>query len=157
MVRIINANPGMGAALTEEEAKDFMIGHTIIHIGTVDKKGEPNVVPTGYYFDKESNEIYIPTQKGSKKVENLGKKNIISFCVDDTNPPYKGVRGKGKVKIHEDTNYNRNVAKKLLLRSVGSLELPTAKWLLNEIEEGRGVMLEITPNYYSTWDYGKAM
>jgi general stress protein 26 len=116
-VRIINANPGMGAAMTEEEAKGFMIGHTIIHIGTVDKKGEPNVVPTGYHFDKESNEIYIPTQKGSKKVENLGKKNIISFCVDDTNPPYKGVRGKGKVKIHEDTGQNRNIAKKLLLWS----------------------------------------
>jgi general stress protein 26 len=157
MVRIINANPGMGAALAEEESKDFMTAHTIIHIGTVDDKGEPNVVPTGYYFDKESNEIYIPTQKGSKKVENLRNRNIISFCVDDTNPPYKGVRGKGKVKIHEDTNHNRNIAEKLLLRSVGSLEHPTAKWLLNEIEEGRGVMLEITPNYYSTWDYSKAI
>jgi hypothetical protein len=57
MVRIINANPGMGAALAEEESKDFMTAHTIIHIGTVDDKGEPNVVPTGYYFDKESNTL----------------------------------------------------------------------------------------------------
>jgi hypothetical protein len=29
-------------------------GCLLIHIGTVDDKGEPNVIPTGYYFDKNS-------------------------------------------------------------------------------------------------------
>jgi nitroimidazol reductase NimA-like FMN-containing flavoprotein (pyridoxamine 5'-phosphate oxidase superfamily) len=35
------------------------------------EKGEPNVIPTGYYFDDTSNKIYITTMKGSKKVSNL--------------------------------------------------------------------------------------
>jgi hypothetical protein len=41
------------------------------------------------------------------------------------------------------------------MRSLGSLEHPTSKWLLGEIEKGNEVVLKITPKYYSTWDYGK--
>jgi hypothetical protein len=28
-----------------------------------------------------------------------------------------------------------------------------AKWLLSEIGQGNELILEITPSYYSTWDY----
>jgi nitroimidazol reductase NimA-like FMN-containing flavoprotein (pyridoxamine 5'-phosphate oxidase superfamily) len=158
MIKVINAQPGIAVPLTEKDTKSFLTGNNnlLIHIGTVDAKGEPNVIPTAYYFDENANKIYIPTQKSSKKVENLRKKNIVSFCVDDPNPPYKGVRGKGKVKIHEDINHNRHIAEKLLMRLLGTLEHPTARWLLDEIEKGTEVILEITPSYYSTWDYGKS-
>jgi hypothetical protein len=137
MVRVINADPEMGTSLTEGEAKEFMTNRTILHLGTVDSKGEPSVTPVGYYFDSDSNKIYILTHKNSKKVRNLSNNKIISFCIDDPNPPYKGVRGKG-------------------VRSLGSLEHPTSKWLLGEIEKGNEVILEISPRYYSTWNYGKA-
>lgn len=155
MVRVIGADPNMGTSMTEDEAKEFMTTRTILHIGTVDKKGESNVTPVGYYFDNSSNKIYIPTHKNSKKVRNLSNKKIISFCIDDPNPPYKGVRGKGEVRVHEEIDHNRLIAEKLLIRSVGSLKHPTSKWLLGEIEKGNEVVLEITPKYYSTWDYGK--
>lgn len=102
MVRVINADPGMGTSMTKDEAKEFMTTRTILHIGTVDKKGESNVTPVGYYFDNSANKIYIPTHKNSKKVRNLSNKKIISFCIDDPNPPYKGVRGKGEIKVHEE-------------------------------------------------------
>ena len=94
----------------------------LIHIGTVDERGEPNVFPTGYYFDGDLDKIYIATPKKSKKVSNLRVKSIVSYCIDDPNPPYKGVREKGKVKIHEDINYNIAILKKLLMSSIGSLE-----------------------------------
>jgi hypothetical protein len=42
------------------------------------------------------------------------------------------------------------------MRLLGTLEHPTARWLLDEIEKGTEVILEITPSYYSTWDYGKS-
>jgi uncharacterized pyridoxamine 5'-phosphate oxidase family protein len=103
-----------------------------------------------YYFDKDSNKIYIATQKSSKKIDNLRRKNIISYCIDDTNPPYKGVRGKGKVKIHEDINHNRPMIEKIFIRSTGSLEHPMAKWVLSEMEKGNDIILEIMPSYYST-------
>jgi hypothetical protein len=41
------------------------------------------------------------------------------------------------------------------MKNTGSLEDPIAKWLLSETENGNEVILEISPNYYSTWDYSK--
>jgi hypothetical protein len=41
------------------------------------------------------------------------------------------------------------------MRAIGSLEDPTAIWLLSETENGNEVVLEISPSYYSTWDYTK--
>jgi nitroimidazol reductase NimA-like FMN-containing flavoprotein (pyridoxamine 5'-phosphate oxidase superfamily) len=157
MVRIINADPKIGNSMTEDEAKDFMTKRTILHMGIVDNKGESIVAPVGYYFDSNSNKIYITTHKNSEKVRSLSNKKIMSFCVDDPNLPYKGVRDKGQVKVLEEINYNRLIAERLLMRSLGSLEHPTSKWLLGEIEKGNEAVLEVSPLYYSTWDYGKTI
>lgn len=113
MVRIINADPKMGTGMTEDEAKEFMTNRTILHMGIVDNKGESNVAPVGYYFDSDSYKIYITTHKNSKEVRNLSNKKIISFCFDDPNPPYKGVRGKGEVRAHEEINHNKLITEKL--------------------------------------------
>ena len=71
----------------------------------IDEKGEPNVIPLAYYFDSASNKIYINTLKSTKKVNSLRKNNVIGYCIDDPKFPFKGVRGKGTVKIHEDVNH----------------------------------------------------
>ena len=162
MVRVIDAEPGISSPMTEEEAKDFMANingnfRLLVYLGMVDDKGEPNVTPTGYYFDKNRNKIYITTGKNSKKVHNLRTtNNVLFYCIDDPNPPYKGVRGKGKVKILEDVNHNIPIAEKIMTRYVESLENPMAKWVLEETKKGSLMILEITPSYYSTWDYGKS-
>jgi general stress protein 26 len=129
MVGVIDAEPGVGSPMTEEEAKNFMANNNngnsrlLVHLGMVDGKGEPNVIPTGYYLDKNINKIYITTEKSSKKVHNLRTTmNIFSYCIDNPNPPYKGVRGKGKVKIHEDINHNIPITEKIMTRYVESLE-----------------------------------
>jgi len=154
-MKIINAYPeSPNDPMTEEETTNFMANNDnnlLIHIGLIDEKGEPNVIPLGYYFDDISNKIYINTLKTTKKVHNLTKNNLIAYCIDDPKFPFKGVRGKGTVKIHEDVSHNIPIAKKFIMKSIGSLDHPIAKWLLTEIENGNEVILEITPNYYSTW------
>jgi nitroimidazol reductase NimA-like FMN-containing flavoprotein (pyridoxamine 5'-phosphate oxidase superfamily) len=156
MVKVLSAKDPLTGPMTEKESKDFLENKDlIIHIGTVDEKGEPNVTPTEYYFDRDSDKIYITTQKNSKKVDNLRRKNTIYFCVDDPTPPYKGVRGKARVKINEDISHNLSITKKLVMKNTGSLEDPIAKWLLSETENENEVILQISPNYYSTWDYSK--
>jgi uncharacterized pyridoxamine 5'-phosphate oxidase family protein len=155
MMKIINAYPGSpNEPMTEEETKNFMANNDnslLIHIGLMDEKGEPNVVPLAYYFDNTSNKIYITTLKTTKKVHSLRKNSIIAYCIDDPKFPFKGVRGKGRAKIFEDVNHNITIAKKFIMKSIGSLEHPIAKWLLTQIENGDEIILEITPNYYSTW------
>jgi hypothetical protein len=142
-MKIFNGSPGFGAPLTEEEIRDFLAAGNNsklnIHLGTVDEKGEPNIHPTWYYFDATNNRFYI----------------TVYYCVDDPKPPYKGVRGKGKVKIHEDVSHNIPIAEKIMVKYLGSLEHPMAKSLMNNVKIGGSVILEIQPSYYSTWDYTK--
>jgi general stress protein 26 len=107
MMKIINAFPGVGEPMTEEETKNFIVdanNNLLIRIGIIDEKGEPNVIPLAYYYDSTSNKIYINTLKTTKKVQHLRKNNTIAYCIDDPHPPFKGVRGKATVKIHEDVS-----------------------------------------------------
>jgi uncharacterized pyridoxamine 5'-phosphate oxidase family protein len=154
-MKIINAYPGSpNEPMTEEEVKNFMANNDndlLIRIGLIDEKGEPNVVPLAYYFDELSDKIYINTLKTTKKVLGLRKNNIIAYCIDDPKFPFKGVRGKATAIIHEDVNHNIPIAKKFIMKNIGSLDNPIAKWLLTEMENGNEVILEITPRYYSTW------
>ncbi len=155
-MKIINADPVFGTPLSEQETKDFLTtGVLNVHLGTVDEKGHANIHPVGYYYDTSKDKMYVQTSKQSRKIYNLRNNGMIYFCIDDPNPPYKGVRGKGSVKIHEDVNFNLPMIEKILLRYLGTLEDPMAQALLEMQKKGESVVLEITPKYYSTWDYSK--
>jgi general stress protein 26 len=119
-----------------------------IHIGTIDRQGEPNIHPAWYYFDDANNRFYIETSKQLRKTENLHANNNIYYCVDEPNAPYKGVRGNGKVKIHEDINHNIPIAEKIMVRYLGSLEHPMAKALMSSVKNGDSVILEISPKLF---------
>jgi general stress protein 26 len=100
MVKVLRANDRLAGPMTEKESKDFLENKDLlIHIGTVDEKGEPMVTPTIFYFDKNLDKIYITTLKNSKKVNNLRRKNTIYFCIDDPIPQYRGIRGKATAKV----------------------------------------------------------
>ena len=152
-MKIINAQ-AVSETMTEEETKDFLANNAnnlLMRMGTIDGKGEPNVTVTAFYFDEPSEKIFVVAQKSSKKVQHLKNRNIMSYCIDDPNPPYTGVRGKGTVKFLVDIQENIPLATKYLTKLNGSLDNHFAKWLMNEIENGRSIFLEITPRYFSTW------
>jgi uncharacterized pyridoxamine 5'-phosphate oxidase family protein len=156
MMKILNASPGFGSPLNEQEVKDFLTNSKLnVHLGTVDEKQEPNIHPIWYYFDTLNNKLYVETSKSSKKISNLGENKTVYFCIDEPNPPYKGVRGKGEVTIHKDIDFNVSISEKIMLKYLGDLEHPMAKSLLTYVKNGDSVVLEITPSYYSTWDYTK--
>ena len=153
-MKILNASPGFGSPMTEDEVRSFLSNSKLnIQLGTVDEKGDPNVHPAWYYF--ANNKIYVETSKGSKKVLNIRRKNTIYFCIDDETVPYKGVRGKGVIRISEDVNSNIPVAEKIMIKYTGSLDNKVSKFLMDAVKAGNSVILEITPSYYSTWDYSK--
>jgi hypothetical protein len=53
--------------MTEEETKNFLANNDknklLAHIEFIDEKGEPNVIPTGYYFDDQPSAKHNATQK----------------------------------------------------------------------------------------------
>jgi general stress protein 26 len=156
MLKILNASPGFGAPLSEQELKDFLTTKVLnLHLGTVDENGHANIHPVGYYYDPSNNKFYLLTGRESKKVNNLKSNETAYFCVDDPNPPYKGVRGKGSAKIQEDVNFNISVWEKIMVRYLGNLEDPMALAVRDELKKGESIVLEISPRYFSTWDYSK--
>ncbi len=156
MLKILDGSAGYGKPLSERDIKDFLTTKVLnIHLGTVDENGHANIHPAWYYYDDSKEKIYVETGRHSKKMENLARNNTIYFCIDDPNPPYKGVRGKGNVEVHRDVTFNVLIAQKIHLRYLGNLEHPIAHELMDAIKKGQSVVLEISPKYYSTWDYSK--
>ena len=128
MIKIINASPEFGKALTEQQIDDFLNSSKFnIHLGTIDNNHYPNIHPAWYYFDYTNKKIYVETAKLSKKADNIRKNMNIYFCIDDPNPPYKGVKGRGNCKIYDDINYNIPIAEKIMIKYLGSLQHPMAQ------------------------------
>jgi Pyridoxamine 5'-phosphate oxidase len=156
MLKILDGSGESGKSLSEQEIKDFLTTKVLnVHLGTVDESGHANIHPAWFYYDDTKEKIFVETGRHSKKMENLTRIDTIYFCVDDSSPPYKGVRDKGKVKVYYDVNFNVLIAQKIHLRYLGNLEHPMAHELIDAIKKGQSVVLEISPKYYSTWDYSR--
>ena len=154
-MRIINASePSLGSSMTEEEIRNFLSnGKLFARIGTIDKNGDPNVHPVWYYFDNEK--IYFETGKDARKAQNIKKNNKMYFCIDDDTAPYKGVRGKATATIIQDVNRSLPLLEKLLIKYTGSLVNKMAKLLINSVKSGESIVIEITPQFFATWDHSK--
>ena len=155
-MKLLHGSPGFGVQLSESEIIKFLLDSKLnLHLGTIDPDRYPNIHPTGYIYDDTKDVILVETAKQSKKTSNLKKNDKIYFCVDDGNPPYKGIRGKGNVRISSDPETNLPIAEKIMLKYLGSIDHPMAKILLENVRNGNSVILEIKPKYYSTWDYSR--
>ena len=155
-MKLLHGSPGFGVQLSESEIIKFLLDSKLnLHLGTIDPDRYPNIHPTWYIYDDTKDVILVETAKQSKKTSNLKKNDKIYFCVDDGNPPYKGIRGKGNVRISSDSETNLPIAEKIMLKYLGSIDHPMAKILLENVRNGNSVILEIKPMYYSTWDYSR--
>lgn len=155
-MKLLHGSPGFGVQLSESEIIKFLLDSKLnLHLGTIDPDRYPNIHPTWYIYDDSKDVILVETAKQSKKTSNLKKNDKIYFCVDDGNPPYKGIRGKGNVRISSDPETNLPIAEKIMLKYLGSIDHPMAKILLENVRNGNSVILEIKPKYYSTWDYSR--
>ena len=155
-MKIISATsetPGM----TKEEIDRFLANNLMLQMATVDGQGEPNIQPVWFYYDKNREKLLITTSKLAKKVQNLRNKPILYFSIDDENLPYKGVKGKGSVTIIEDPNRTVLEGDKISTKYLGTLDDPIAKMITEHSKKGENVVIEISPKFFSTWDYGKSV
>ena len=155
-MKILNGGPYISQPMTEDEVISFLTsGRRNIYIGTLDEKREPNIHPVWHYFDSSKQKFYIETSKYSKKKKNLENNEMIYFLVDEPNPPYKGVRGKAKIQIHNDIDTVVPICENNMKKYLGSLDHPMAKELINLAKKGESVAIEVSPLYFSTWDDSK--
>jgi nitroimidazol reductase NimA-like FMN-containing flavoprotein (pyridoxamine 5'-phosphate oxidase superfamily) len=157
-LKIIQALPIEAKPVTETEVNSFLERKLNIQIATIDEEGYPIIQPIWFLYDKESDRIYTVSQKMTKKVQNIRRNpDKIYFSIDDENYPYKGVKGRGVARISEDTQRNSLIMEKINIKYLGTLEHPLAKMLMEHTRNGIEVVIEITPKFFSAWDFGKAM
>jgi general stress protein 26 len=157
-VKLIQSLPGMPNKVTEEEVNSFLKSKLNLQLATIDEDGYPSIQPVWFLYDKESGKIYISTQKTTRKARNLStNSDRIYFSIDDENLPYKGVKGRGVARISENIDWNRPIIEKIIVKYLGTLDNPLALMLLENAKKGIQVVIEITPKFFSAWDFGKSM
>ncbi|HEV8405575.1 MAG TPA: pyridoxamine 5'-phosphate oxidase family protein [Nitrososphaera sp.] len=157
-MKVIQAIPSMPKSVTEPEINKFLESKLNVQIATIDEEGYPIIQPTWFLYDKQSGKIYAATPKMSRKVQNIQKHpDKIYFSIDDENYPYKGVKGKAVVRISEDVQKNMPIMEKINLKYLGTLDHPLAKMLMANMRNGVEIVIEITPKFFSAWDFSKAM
>jgi nitroimidazol reductase NimA-like FMN-containing flavoprotein (pyridoxamine 5'-phosphate oxidase superfamily) len=153
-MKIVNATsevPGMN----KEEAERFLESKLNLQLATTDNQGEPNIQPVWFYYDKGREKLLITTSKLSKKTQNLRNKPTIYFSIDDENPPYKGIKGKGTTTLIEDPDKTVSQGDRISMKYLGTLDHPIANMISEGSKRGDNVIIEISPKFFSTWDYGK--
>jgi hypothetical protein len=70
--------------------------------------------------------------------------------------PNTGVKGKGTANIVKDTPKILSLSEKIISKYLGDLNSKGAKSMMDGVRKGSEVLVEITPHYFSTWDYAKS-
>jgi general stress protein 26 len=148
----------MPNTVTETEVNNFLESKLNMQIATIDEEGYPMIQPTWFLYDNKESKIYTATQKMTKKVQNIRRNpDKIYFSIDDENHPYKGVKGRAAATIFEDIQKNLPIVEKINIKYLGTLEHPLAKMIIENTRNGTEVVIEITPRFFSAWDFGKTM
>jgi nitroimidazol reductase NimA-like FMN-containing flavoprotein (pyridoxamine 5'-phosphate oxidase superfamily) len=127
---------------------------TPLRLGTADANGEPNIHPVWYYY--MTNKLYFMSYKDAVKVGNLRHNKTVYFSVDTDAMPNTGVKGKGTANIVKDTPKILSLSEKIISKYLGDLNSKGAKSMMDGVRKGSEVLVEITPHYFSTWDYAKS-
>ena len=153
-MKIISATSEI-PSMTNEEAEKFLESKLNLQLATIDEQGDPNIQPVWFYYDKDEEKLWINTSKFAKKTQNILKRSTIYFSIDDENPPVRGVKGKGIATIIDDLKIVVPLGEKISLKYLGTLDHPIAKMISEDSKKGGVVLVEISPKFFSTWDYGK--
>jgi PPOX class probable F420-dependent enzyme len=148
LMKIVSATNEIPGMTTGEEVEKFLESKLNLQIATIDEKGEPNIQPVWFYYDKDEGKLLIITSKLAKKTQNLRNRPTIYFSIDDEKPPYKGVKGKGNATIVEDPNRIVPQADKISMKYLGTLDHPAAKEMADRSKKGEGVLVEISPKFF---------
>ncbi|HEX9431086.1 MAG TPA: pyridoxamine 5'-phosphate oxidase family protein [Candidatus Bathyarchaeia archaeon] len=145
----------MAPGMDQSEIDAFLAGSkTPLRLGTTNSKGEPNIHPVWYRY--VTNKLYFMSYKDAVKVRNLKHNKTVYFSVDTEAMPNTGVKGRGTAIIIKDLGRALPLSEKIITKYLGDLNGKTAKNMVDEVKKGSEVLVEITPQYFSTWDYSKS-
>jgi len=126
----------------------FLKEQKILHLATIDAKGNPHLVPV--WYKHKAKKFYIGTNTRTAKAKNVQKNGTVSFCVDaGIWPPIHGIMGTGRARLITQTAQVKKIAGEILLGYFKSLGQKAAKQLLDDTD----CIIEITPKKITSWHY----
>ena len=127
----------------------FFNSQKILRLATIDKSGNPHIVPVWYMY--QNRKIYIGTNTETQKAKNIKKNSKVAYCVDVgiNSPDIIGVMGIGKAKLILQKTRVKTITKKILRRYFASLQNKSAQQLLKDTD----CVIEIIPKKVTTWKY----
>jgi nitroimidazol reductase NimA-like FMN-containing flavoprotein (pyridoxamine 5'-phosphate oxidase superfamily) len=137
--------------ITEEIAKYLSEIKIPIRLACITDAGWPLV--TSLWFVFMNNKLYCATQRTAKVIEFLSQNPRCGFEVASDQPPYRGVRGKGRVKLSEEMG--PKVLRTLMERYHIRKDSTLGKFLLSNLNNE--IAIEIEPISIFRWDYSDRM
>src|SRR4029077_18004977 len=145
----------MAPGMDRSEVDAFLArSKTPLRLGTTNSKGEPNIHPVWYEY--VNNKLYLMSYKDAVKVRNLKQNKTVYFSVDTDAMPNTGVKGKGTHIIVKDMWKAVSFSEKIVAKYLGDLNSTMAKNMVDQVRKESEVLIEITPHFFSTWDYTKS-
>ena len=141
--------------MSEAEARSFLEdSRSTLLLGTTNADGAPMIHPVWYYFDTVLTKFYFYTEPAMKKATNIKERSQVYFDVDSDKWPYKGVKGRGHARIVANEEEALSLGAKILGKYVRKGQ-PMISSVLDKIRNGGYIVIEITPAYFTSWDYAK--
>lgn len=130
-------------------AENFLRTQKILRFATIDKDGNPHIVPVWYMYS--GSRFYIGTNTKTAKARNVMGNPNVSFCIDTgiKSPEIFGVMGTGTAKLVLNETRVKSIAGKILLRYFKDLKNKSAQELLEDTD----CIIEIIPKKKVSWKY----
>ena len=132
--------------MKEDEIAELLNSPIYLRVAMINSRdGTPLVHPMWYHYKDEK--FFAVSNKEGTKIRSLKKNPDVYFLVDIAE---RGVRGKGKAKVIDDSEYAVKILTQNLMRYLGSIDSPEAKDRI-EIAKTHYSVIEITPLFMATW------
>ncbi len=144
----------MSLKMTKQEREAFLAD---LHVGviSIDEPGRgPLTVPIWYDYEP-GGELWVITDRGSRKGKLLDAAGRFSICAQTEAPPYKYVTVEGPIASVEATNMEdvgRSMAHRYLGPELGDQYVEATR---AEAERGETVCYRMRPEHWLTVDYAK--
>ena len=77
-MKIISATSEI-PSMSKEEVERFLESKLNLQLATIDERGDPNIQPVWFYYDKDGEKLWINTSKSARKTQNIRKRSTIIF------------------------------------------------------------------------------
>jgi nitroimidazol reductase NimA-like FMN-containing flavoprotein (pyridoxamine 5'-phosphate oxidase superfamily) len=123
-----------------------------VRLACASGSGQPRVLSLWYLW--RDGALWCATAPGAKVVEWLAREPRCGFEVARDEPPYRGVRGRGRATL--DPERGLEILEALVDRYLGTRDTPFARWLLERAARGE-TAIRIAPESLASWDFTARM